>query len=141
MEHDVEDMDLATLVALVRDEREPRTLEGRGYLFKFYRKAALRLADEVEHLERAPRNLLARIHRDGGHHDEKVGREQSCIDAEAKVCALIEAIARCPPHFDDCALVQDPSNGSPCTCRELRDALRPHLGALEMLKQRSEEEK
>jgi len=64
-----------------------------------------RLADEVERLERAPRNLLARIHGDGGQHDQKVGREQSCIDAEAKVCELrmeIERLRACADgrHLD-----------------------------------------
>jgi hypothetical protein len=34
-------------------------------------------------------NLLARIHRDGGHHTSAVGVEQSALDADAKVVAWI----------------------------------------------------
>lgn len=32
-------------------------------------------------------NLLARIHRDGGHHESAVGTEQAALDAEAVVIA------------------------------------------------------
>lgn len=35
------------------------------------------------------RNLLARIHRDGGHHTGAVGLEQSIVDAEAVVIELL----------------------------------------------------
>jgi hypothetical protein len=34
-------------------------------------------------------NLLARIHRDGGHHSEKVGLTQSIADADDKVVAWL----------------------------------------------------
>ena len=34
------------------------------------------------------RELLATIHRDGGHHTEKVGLEQSALDAEIKISNL-----------------------------------------------------
>ena len=39
-------------------------------------------------------NLLARIHRDGGHHTEKVGFKQSCLDAEQEWIALRAEVER-----------------------------------------------
>lgn len=45
-------------------------------------------------------NLLARIHRDGGHHEERVGYEQACIDAEEAVLDMrskLEALSA--PNF------------------------------------------
>lgn len=43
------------------------------------------LFDELRAELAAAKNLLARIHRDGGHHTEAVGFAQSVTDAEAKV--------------------------------------------------------
>lgn len=43
-------------------------------------------AAEYEAVERALRDLLARIHRDGGHHTDAVGLAQSVKDAESIVC-------------------------------------------------------
>ena len=49
------------------------------------------LLDELE----AAKDLLARIHRDGGHHTEAVGFAQSVADADAKVSEwLVAADAR-----------------------------------------------
>jgi len=50
-------------------------------------------------------NLLARIHRDGGHHTERVGLEQSCKDAEARAAkseklAHLALLAHKAPSFD-----------------------------------------
>jgi len=41
----------------------------------------------------AAKNLLARIHRDGGHHTEAVGFAQSVADADAKVSEWLLAEA------------------------------------------------
>lgn len=43
---------------------------------------------EIDRLKRHLGNLLARIHRDGGHHTEAVGLEQSVADAYEIVARL-----------------------------------------------------
>lgn len=43
----------------------------------------------AEEAERLLGNLLARIHRDGGHHQEEVRTAQACKDAERIVADLI----------------------------------------------------
>lgn len=43
--------------------------------------------------DRAIRDLLAVIHRDGGHHTEAVGLDQSITDAQAAVCELKRELA------------------------------------------------
>lgn len=53
--------------------------------------------------EQDARNLLARIHRDGGHHTEAVGFKQSCLDAEQEWLALrqrVEELERDICHSD-----------------------------------------
>jgi hypothetical protein len=47
----------------------------------------IRMLDErAENIERWLRDLLAVIHRDGGHYTEKHGLEKSTADAHAVVC-------------------------------------------------------
>jgi hypothetical protein len=50
-------------------------------------RRVLELLDSHRHL----RNLLARIHRDGGHHTEACGLEKSVADADAAVAMYIGA--------------------------------------------------
>ena len=47
----------------------------------------LEALDSHRHL----RNLLARIHRDGGHHTDACGLEKSVLDADAAVAMYISA--------------------------------------------------
>lgn len=42
-------------------------------------------------------NLLARIHRDGGHYQAEHGTEKACIDAETKFNEIRQVIAERPP--------------------------------------------
>lgn len=42
--------------------------------------------------EIALRNLLARIHRDGGHYTDMHGVEKSAADAEAKVVEMLQSV-------------------------------------------------
>lgn len=50
------------------------------------------LCARVRELERAHGNLLAVIHRDGGHHVDRVGWKQAAKDAERVVIALRERV-------------------------------------------------
>jgi len=51
------------------------------------------MCEELQHkAERQRDNLLARIHRDGGHYTEKHGVEKSCQDADLRVA---EAYGQC----------------------------------------------
>ena len=56
------------------------------------RKLADGLADEHDRERRLLLNLLAVIHRDGGHHTERVGLDQSVEDAHTGVAARHEAL-------------------------------------------------
>lgn len=55
---------------------------------------ALQLEAEVN----AAKNLLAVMHRDGGHHTDKVGFIQSCKDAEQVRHKLVAEVEACDGH-------------------------------------------
>jgi len=49
-----------------------------------YRPVAVELISDTQHLG----NLLARIHRDGGHYQDKHGTAKAVADADAIICQL-----------------------------------------------------
>ena len=55
-----------------------------------------------KHLEllAAVSNLLARIHRDGGHYQQKHGTLKAVKDAEKKVCEMLEFMRPITEGFD-----------------------------------------
>jgi hypothetical protein len=55
------------------------------------RAAYKEIAIELLRVQRDLCNLLARIHRDGGHHTEACGLEKSVADADAAVAMYISA--------------------------------------------------
>ena len=55
----------------------------------FYHAAIAKATKPLEDQLTAAQNLLARIHGDGGHHQDKVGFLQGCTDAETKYCQLV----------------------------------------------------
>lgn len=60
-----------------------------GQLEKHHEEETSWMIEEIANLEYKLLNLLARIHRDGGHHTGKVGLEQSCKDADMAVSKLL----------------------------------------------------
>lgn len=56
-----------------------------GKLPSHVEQMLLAYIDAADQTERALGNLLARIHRDGGHHQVRFGTEQSALDAEQAV--------------------------------------------------------
>ena len=60
---------------------------GQGWFHIYVRE----LETEIERLREYLEDLLARIHRDGGHHTTAVGLEQSVKDAHEKWARLQEA--------------------------------------------------
>lgn len=48
-------------------------------------------SEKVDRLSKTIENMLARIHRDGGHHTDTVGFEQSMVDADEVISRLNEA--------------------------------------------------
>jgi hypothetical protein len=61
---------------------------------QLYQAARIRIREleaKLKEREQQLGNLLARIHRDGGHHLNDVGYEQACLDADEEWVKLCEA--------------------------------------------------
>lgn len=66
-------------------------------------------------------NLLARIHRDGGHYTEEHGVEKACRDADLRVAEAYGRIAELEVALRDACI----GHADDCTCAGCRLAFAP----------------